>query len=164
VLAIAIVSLSATASAGAAVVPPENSAATQYTEAYPTTGGNVETDRTGDRSPAQALGKENARKLQGMGPEGAAAARLAGETAPASSGPGAARGGGQGGMHGDGSGHAMADHGGTVAEDGSSGIGEVIGSATGSSDSGELGLLLPLIILATLVLSGLYAWRRRSAA
>jgi hypothetical protein len=164
VLAIAIVSLSATATAGAAVVPPENSAATQYTETYPTTGGNTETDRTGDRTPAQALGKENARKLEGAGPEGAAAAQLAAETAPAGAGQGAAR-GGHGGMHGDGAGHAMGDDGGMAADGGSSGLGEVIGSATGSSDSGELGLLLPLIILATLVLSGLYAWRcRRTTA
>ena len=45
--------------------------------------------------------------------------------------------------------------------DGSSGLGAVLGQATGSSDSGQLGLLLPLIVLATIAWSVAYLVRRR---
>jgi hypothetical protein len=45
---------------------------------------------------------------------------------------------------------------------GSSGLAEVLRQATGSSSSGEMGLLLPLIIVATLAGSLIYlAGRRR---
>ena len=43
---------------------------------------------------------------------------------------------------------------------GSSGLGEVIGQATGSS-SGELGLLLPLLIIAVVIWSAAYLRRQR---
>jgi hypothetical protein len=152
VLAIAIVSLIAATPAGA-VLPPGNSAANQYTEAYPTGGGNQPAGRGGRQTPAGALGKENARKLEGMGPEGAAAAQLAAETAP-----------------GGGASQTTANQGrenageGPSSPSGSSGLSSVIGQATGSSDSGELGWGLPLIFLGALLGSAAYALHRRGAA
>ena len=47
---------------------------------------------------------------------------------------------------------------------GSSGLSRVIAEATGSSDSGDLGLLLPLLILAAVVGSAAYFWRHRHRA
>ena len=44
---------------------------------------------------------------------------------------------------------------------GSSGLGEVIGQATGSSSSGQLGLLLPLLILAVATWAVAYVLRQR---
>jgi hypothetical protein len=52
---------------------------------------------------------------------------------------------------------------GTGAEmpDGSSPFGEVLGQATGSSSSGHMGLLLPLIVIGTIAWSLAFLWRRR---
>ena len=159
---IAIVSLSVVATAGAAVVPPGNSAANQYTETYPTWQGNAPTIEPGERSPAQALGKRNAGRLEKLGPEGRAAAELAAATAPGAaaaqeqgSGPAARRNGGGGANSKQGG-----ASGGEDQPSGSSALVEVLGQATGSSSSGEMGLLLPLIILATIAFAGAYGWRR----
>lgn len=176
------------AAAAETVVPPGNGAATQYTEAYPTSGGNAV---NGDgisggggqdkKSPSHVLGHDNTQKLEGEGQVGKETARVAAETAPSGAGTGSESGsdgrhdggavGGGGGQNGSGGGGTQV-HGDTPAQQesgsagsgsGSSGLGEVIGQATGSS-SGESGLLLPLILLAAVVGSLAYAWRRRRVA
>jgi hypothetical protein len=153
------------AASPAALVPPGNSAVNQYTETYPAAGGQAESDGDGgggSRSPAAALGSRNARRLQAQGADGRAAASLAAATAPArvgASGEGAAGGGAAapgGSAATGGPGSAKAGE-----PSGSSGLAEVLGQATGSSDSGGIGLLLPIVILATLVWSLAYLARRR---
>ena len=47
---------------------------------------------------------------------------------------------------------------------GSSGLSEVLGQATGSSSSGEMGLLLPLVIVAAVLGAIAYAVARRRGA
>lgn len=186
------------------VVPPGNSAATQYTQVFPTAGGNVavgnsigEAGGGGEKHPSKVIGKKTTRELESKGPEGAAAAQLAAESAPevasepeasgtgeSSSGGGrgsgdqaGAKGGGshrggaeQGGNANDGGGKGGAGNGpattttGTAAAaaagSGSSGFSEVLGQATGAS-SGPMGIFLPLVLLAALVLALVYAWRHR---
>ena len=189
--AIAIAALFATPAAAAtveeAVVPPSNSAATQYTETFPTTGGDKKTDqKPKHRSPAKVLGTHNAKKLEKQGPEGQAAAAAAAATAPTSiatqppahphsthSNGGGGQGGGAGGSDGNGgAGNSQQPGseagGGTetvrppAAEPaGSSGIGTTIGQATGLSSTGGSGPLLPLVILATVLWSLAYFWRHR---
>lgn len=165
-------------------VPPGNSAVNQYTESVPTAGGhrNVGKGGNGDSTPAKVLGKGNAKRLESQGETGRKAAEVAAETAPSpvvtesseteqedvaagGSGGNGNGGGGQGGAIG--AGHpanpAEPAGAGTAAADvsGSSGLGEVLGQATGSS-SGEMGLLLPLIILAALIWAALMFRRQRS--
>ncbi len=193
-LALALIALPATISAAAEIVPPGNSAASQYTEAFPTTGGERETEDSGKGKavPAKTLGARNAKQLESKGKDGKAVAEFAAETAPApvvtespqggsepdsgetggqdnGSGGGAAGGGnGSGGGSGQGSPSAIGD-GKAVSTgfvtsleepSGSSGFGEVLGEATGSS-SGKLGLLLPLIVIGAIVWSLFYLWRQR---
>ncbi len=193
-LAIAIAGLALPAAATAApVVPPENSAATQYTEAIPTGGGRKDAGKEGggkERTPAEVLGNGKAGKLKAHGPEGQAAAEVAAETAPTvdvvtttpapapeppPSKPAAARGPDQGDEP-----QRQADEtavGDAVPvlrtaaadpplaeESASSGFGEVLGQATGSSGPGQLGPLLPLLILGTILWSLLFAWRQRRHA
>lgn len=194
-IAIAMLALPANAAAES-VVPPENSAATQYTEAIPTGGGQKDAGNSGNgkkRSPSSVLGSKKAKKLEAQGAQGHAAAQIAAETAPSTVGatsevapepapapsePAPAP-------------HHKAPHsevkpknGATsqkgkapnvqttqlqpVAQPpqldtsgGSSGLGEVLGQATGTSSSGELGLLLPLLVLATLGWGLLYGLRRK---
>jgi hypothetical protein len=176
-------------------VPPGNSAANQYTEAFPTAGGESGgKPGKGKATPAQTLGARNAKRLHAQGPAGTAAAEVAAETAPASvvvaeggstpqGGGGTAGGGsatapgggaatapgGQGSPSaGGGEAHSNggADGGQTGASPsgpaGSSGIGEVVRQATGSSDDGNLGLLLPIVILATIAGSVAYRLRTHS--
>jgi hypothetical protein len=138
-------------------VPPGVSGANQYSETLPGPGGN---DRTGGGSggtPAQAIGKGNAAKLEALGPEGKAAAELAARTAPA----GAHGGNGGAGTNGSGS----RDSG---SGSGSSGLDQVLGQVTGTggsgSGSGGMGLLLPLLIAAAILVAAAYALNRRRAA
>jgi hypothetical protein len=169
------------------LIPPGNSAATQYTEAVPTAGGPKATNPSKQgkgQSPSKVLGGKNAQKLNQQGPEGRAAAEVAAETAPgavtqtapsatsghAGSQPqtnGSDSGGGKGqagdAPSGNGSGRPPAGTATLASQrlpDGSSGLGEVLGQATGSS-SGRLGLLLPLIVLATIAWSVAFVLRRR---
>ncbi len=173
------------------LVPPGNSAATQYTEAVPTAGGPKATNspkQGGGKSPKQVLGHHNAAKLEAQGAEGRQVAEVVAATAPGpvdsatgGSGPhhepsnpesGKGSGGGNSGgggvseggeTPGGGSGQAGSPDAALVAQpipNGSSGLGEVLGQATGSSDSGQLGLL-PLIVLATIAWSVAYVLRRR---
>ncbi len=163
-----------------AVVPPSNSAATQYTETFPTSGGNKKTDqKPSHRSPAKVLGTRNTQKLEKQGPEGKAAAEAAAATAPTTistpqpahgpftQGKGSERSGnGSGGAsippHGSG-----AASGGETARPpaseptGSSGIGAAIGQATGISSADQSGPLLPLVILATVLWALAYLRRQR---
>ena len=89
-IAMALGAGTATAGEGA-VVPPSNSAATQYTEAFPTSGGDKKTDQARHRSPSKVLGAKNAHRLDKQGPDGAAAAAVAAATAPSPPAPGIER-------------------------------------------------------------------------
>lgn len=179
----AAIAFAPTHALAAEVVPPGNSGVNQYTETVPTAGGNVAIKHQGIRQPKQALGKEQARKLEEKGPEGKAAAELAatgsapagaggGDTTPAPAGKGGggkeggdeerpvAAGGGSGGSSG---GSNTGRPGRTTAGPavgGPSGLGQVVGQATGSS-SGELGPLMPIVLLAALAWCAAFAWRRR---
>lgn len=166
------------------VVPPGNSAANQYTETFPTSGGEAEPNGSidgGDRSPAKVLGHKNANKLESKGTDGTDVANFTAETAPqvvevetaadqdeSGSAP-PQRGGGNGKPQNDAGGAAQppGDPAKTASEPvttlepgGSSGFGEVLGQATGSG-SGQLGLLLPLLIIGTVIWSFNYIWRQR---
>jgi hypothetical protein len=194
-----IVALMASAPLAAAeeVVPPGNSAATQYTETYPTAGGEAKENgeiNGGHQKPSQVLGQQNAKALKDKGAEGEAVAELAAETAPApvhtgagaESGEGEGQNGRSGGSHphqggsaggsgghsgGGGGGGEQAGGGagnagpsretGTVPQpSGSSGLGEVLGQATGSS-GGQLGAILPLLLVLTVAWSIAHVWRQR---
>jgi hypothetical protein len=185
-LAAAAIAPGAAVAAGE-VIPPGNSAATQYTEAFPTPGGDKKTDEAAHhRSPVKVPGNSNANKLRQQGPDGQAAAETAAATAPVatetppaptnespdenSAGGGSTAGAGSGNG---GNGPAGQKHqpnsgdtaGAQVAvvevPEGSSGIGSAIEQATGLSTSGQSGMLLPLVILATIALSIAYLWRQR---
>jgi hypothetical protein len=194
-LAATIAIAAAPASAQAeALVPPGNSAATQYTEAIPTAGGPKATGKPQHRhgsSPTKVLGTHNTAKLDAQGPQGKETAEVAAATAPNPVAPaspgtgeatghgsssqtegggstGSARGGGQasGNHSGATAGSSTANHPPTSEPGGSSGLGEVIGQATGSSSSGQLGLILPLAIVAVIAwsIAYLHRQRKRSAA
>ena len=153
--------------AAAAPVPPGNPAATQYTEAFPTAGGqqDAENGKGGKgRQPNQVLGKRNAQQLESQGEVGKAAAALATETAPvgvAGSGAGAGegkQGTSRGKSHSGGGSGASAE---SAGSGGDSALGEVGSQATGSSFSDGIDLLLPLAILGTVVWLLAYLLRRR---
>jgi hypothetical protein len=174
VLVTAIATIGASPAADAEyLVPPSNSAATQYTESIPTAGGRRDAERgnsLGGGSPREVLGSRNAQRLEAAGPAGRAAAELAAATAPqpaasgdapATDGPGASgkpsRAGGGGEAPGSGAkGAAASDE-----PSGSSGFSETVSQALGSPSSGELGLLLPLLIVGALCWSLWYALRQR---
>lgn len=134
----------ATAAAPAAA-PPGNSAVNQYTETFPTAEGPRETNSlqtARPRSPRRALGAPKARRLQASGADGRRLAALAAATAPRRA-AGRSAAGGQGQTRGGSAGAAVA------------------GQALGTSSSGRLGLVLPLIIVASVVWAVSFAWRRR---
>lgn len=171
-------------------VPPANSAANQYTESFPGAGG--ESHGKGKKvTPGAALGAGNAEKLEKKGPAGKATAELAAETAPpqlvdqGNSGEGDGKTGGNAQTGGKGEGEGQGEGGSGAAgtggpnggssggggsgaaanvqqPDGSSGLGQVLGQATGVSD-GNLGLWLPLAIVLTLIGSVAYWVRARHA-
>ncbi len=83
------------------IVPPGNSAATQYTETFPTAGGNAAIKNSSigggqKQSPDKALGHSTTKALEEHGSEGRAVVELASEGAPAPS-PSPSAGGSQGG-------------------------------------------------------------------
>lgn len=170
------------------LVPPGNSAATQYTEAVPTASGPKAGAKSNHNhqaeSPDKVLGSRNAARLEAQGPQGQAAAEVAAATAPlpvAASEPSTSAGGksgqaekqgAKGGSGGGGGSPSQSGNGAGADEDtgptpryaepnGSSGFGEVLGQATGSSSSGQLGLLLPLIVLATVAWAVAYVLHQR---
>lgn len=152
---IAAVALLAVPSAATArsLVPPGNSAVNQYTETFPTAGGAATTKKRGkrvNRSPAKVLGSDNAHRLEAAAPQGDEIATVVAATAPeATKSDRAPRAGPS--PRGEG-------------PDGSTGLGEVVAQATGSSDSGEMGLLLPLLILGAFACAAIYFWRQRRRA
>jgi hypothetical protein len=179
---------------GEYLVPEGNSAVTQYTEGFPTGGGEKKAGGAGGKkaTPAQTIGAKNAKKLEDHSPEGAEVARVAAETAPEEVVPSEPSGdssgqksGGKGQAHKQGSGDKQAkgkkqprgdskqDEGqatvppATASGDGpsgSSGLSEILAAATGSSSTGHLGLLLPLAILAALAWGLVYFFRQRKQA
>jgi hypothetical protein len=179
-LAVALMPDASAAASSEAVVPPENSAASQYTEAIPTVGGNKPGGGNGGhRSPARVLGARNAHRLESHGKAGREVAGVVAATAP---GPAAgsktdantAQGNGGGGSGRPAAGsrrHQEETRGSAGAEsarrnaggvpNGSSGLLEVIGQATGSSSSGDLGPLLPLAIAGGIVWAAAYLRRQR---
>ena len=144
------------ASAGAPALLPEGppSGVGQYTETLPGPGGNETTggirgkeSGSGAKTPAEALGRANAERLEALGAAGQEAARLAAAGAPKSS---------------QGRGGAAGRSG--SSDSGSSAIGQVLGQLTGSSDSsGGMGLLLPLLIVAAILAAAAYGIGRRRA-
>lgn len=172
--------------AAESVVPPENSAATQYTEAIPTGGGQKDASKADGRkrSPAAVLGSKKAHELDAQGPQGHAAAEVAAATAPvvapspppSEAAPASPHEAGEGGNRksesqgAPGTAPAPGQQATTptpsqlTASGGSSGLGEVLGQATGSSSDGGLGLFLPLLILSALVWALVYGLRRRRSA
>lgn len=166
--------------AAGSIVPPGNSAATQYTETFPTTGGNAEVNSPigggggagGGRSAADVLGPRTAHTLEQLGQEGRNVAALATESVPPAAegdrGPAkpAHRGGGSEAKNGPGSAGGSGDSGqlnpalAGEAPGGSPGFGEVLSQATGST-SGQMGIFLPLVLVAALLWALAYAWRHR---
>ncbi len=183
-VAIALLAAPSGASATEALVPPGNSAATQYTEAIPTGGGEKSTEGTGHkrpRSPQQTLGAKNTKRLESQGAVGRATAELATETAPSAGPPPAAQPRANASPHsggkpapggakrpGDGAGHAPPEPGASptakppaATTSGSSGLGSVLAAATGTSSSGQIGALLPLALLATMLWAIYWLARQR---
>jgi opacity protein-like surface antigen len=138
----------ASAAAAPPLVPPGVSGANQYTETLPGPGGNEPTGGGAAHNPksaAKALGEGNAQRLEALGPEGRAAARLATQ--------GAADGKGNSSPQG----HRALNS----AGDGSGAAGQVLGNLSGTSDSGGMGALLPLLILAAAVAAVAFLVTRR---
>lgn len=178
------------AGAGAENIPPGNAGANQYTEVYPTGGGNRNAYAEGDElSPDKVIGKKNVTKLKQHGEEGEEVAELAAETAPVSegeaevvvvdeesSGGGAGSGGSGANGGGNGGGGAPADETSnqqpqidsakttpiTADTDvqGSGGFGEVVSQLFGTSGTG-MGALLPLLMLGAIAWAFLFAARQR---
>ncbi|HET8863310.1 MAG TPA: hypothetical protein VFM94_08680 [Solirubrobacterales bacterium] len=195
-IALALPASALGAEESSSVVPPENSAATQYTEAVPTAGGDKPSGGSGKKqTPAKVLGSKNAEKLESQGREGREVAQVVAETAPRTSAPadpapapvepspgtsaakhqGQSQGGDGASSAGDAGKQAHPERHAappvtappktsTELPSGSSGFGEVLAEATGSSSSGQLGALLPLAILAAIGWSLAYFWRQRRPA
>ncbi len=184
----AILALPQAASA-AYYVPPSNSAATQYTESFPTAGGDRDAENGAGKhhSPTKVLGSRNTQRLESQGPEGRAVAEIAAETAPTGAatatttaqkpknkngnGSAAARGGTEKTSGSSASGTSQGPSAASQTLDpsgssGSSGLGEVIAQATGGTSSGGLGLLLPLTLLGGVAWAAIYlsSKRRRKPA
>lgn len=175
--ALTVVALPA-AAAAEYLVPPGNSAVNQYTESLPTSGGSRDSERRKDSSPSpsKALGKRNARRLEREGRDGRAVAAFAAATEPGeeagegvaeeAEGEVAAGAGGRGDSGTGGPAEKEATAAGAAVDqpNGSSRLSEVIGEATGVSSGGQLGLWLPLILLATAAWAVGYALRQRQQA
>jgi hypothetical protein len=149
---VAILVATASPAAQAERVPPGLSGADQYVETLPAVTGNEPTSGGGGggaKGPPQtlsraeteqALGHSDAARLNALGPDGQAAARLAAAKVPPAS---------------------AADTGAGSGGGGSSGLGQVIGQLTGASDSGGVGLLQPLLIAVTAIAATAFALGRR---
>lgn len=130
-------------------VPPGLSGAEQYVETTPTaTGGKPTSDGGGggSNSPGAVIGQANADHLSALGADGAAAARLAAEGAPTNAGSRAA------------GGAAPAQ-----SDSSPSGARQVFGQLTGTSSSGGMGALLPLLIATGAIAATAFAIGRRRA-
>ncbi len=178
VLAAALALALPSAALAGSVVPPGNPAATQYTEALPSSHGPTDAEHSkGHKGPDQTLGERNAKRLESEGTDGRETARVAAETAPET--VAAQASGGNSGSAADsdpngGSGTGASQKGGgaeggaspnaSAAGDGGSGLGNVAGQATGLDSSEGTGLLLPLVVLAILAWGSAYVLRRRKRA
>jgi len=174
VLAAALLLALPSAALAASVVPPGNPAATQYTEALPSSHGPTDAEHSkGHKRPDETLGGRNAKRLESEGQDGREAARIAAETAPETV-AAQTTGGGSGSAAGSapkgGSGASQKGGGAGVQPNvsaagvGGSGPGKVAGQATGLDTSEGTGLLLPLAVLAILAWGGAYVLRRRKRA
>ena len=152
-------------------MPSGNSAVTQYTESFPTAGGEKGDSNHGHRhsaSPSGAIGAKNARRLEAKGSEGTAAAEVATETAPSTAltEPASGKAGRSGRPH-------VAHSAGSPSKprrnrsilqsvpSSSSGMEEVAAKAFGVGSTGALGFLLPLALLATLIWAVAYVVEHR---
>jgi hypothetical protein len=178
---VALLALPGIAAAAEYYVPPDNSAVNQYTESFPSAGGNRGTEHGDDRlaSPNKTIGAANTRKLDEQGGEGEVTAQVAARTSPSTSEAAAPapdegdRGKGErddatgGGGKGDGGGGsaAPAEQAGEAAP-GSSWLDSVLAKAFGFGSSGLLGVLVPLVLVAALLwaLANLIHLRRRPVA
>ena len=162
---VATVALALPATAPAqAIVPPGNSAANQYTETAPSAGGEQlppggNSPDGHSPSPAKALGAPTVGRLDELGPTGRATAALAAAGAPTHSQRQGKSGAGSGG--GSTSAPATAS---TADPDGSSGLGQILGQATGLSSASNSSLPLLLALAATVVWAATYLRRRRGRA
>ena len=179
VATLAFAALAAPAAHGEEIVPPGNSAVIQYTETIPSAGGQKDAEgKQGKAKPGEVLDDSTAHQLESKGKTGEEVADFAAETAPVTtsgqqqsstpSGEGSTGGekqqdqGGAAPPNGGGGNGGGGDQAGTDLSpaEGSSALGQIAAQATGTS-SGELGLLLPLIILAAAGWAGAYSWRKR---
>lgn len=171
-----VLALTAGPAAAESLVPPGNSAATQYTETFPSAGGGRNAERgdglARDRSPAETLGAKRARRLQAQGEAGAALAEAVAETAPA--GPSTGSAGRAAAAAGEPTGAAPTPTASTPTRPGSgeeppgeaplpagaSAFGEVASQATGASTAG-IGAVLPLAVLGAFLWALAYLVLRR---
>ena len=148
------------AGAPAQTAPPGNSGIDEYLETLPGPGGDVPTSPPADPpanggagprggnvasppAPPQLLGRRTARRFAQAGPAGRRAARLAAKTAirrePVT--PGASP---------------------PAADDGKGALAALASEALSAGGSGQgMGLLLPLILVATLLAGGAFVMERR---
>jgi len=151
-----LVSLALPASAlatspGSSIAPPGNSGVSQYREDVPTAKGNrpssafVPGGTSGSGPSSGALSSSTVRALDKQGSAGRKAAALAEATAPSIAGP--------------------SKNSGSASQDpGSSPVTSVVKALTGSSSSGGLGPLLPIILIGSLLgVTALAVLRRRRA-
>ena len=141
------------AAATSGTVPPGISGANQYTETLPGPGGNEPTSGIGDKGKRRrwADAGEGARPRE---------RRPAGSARTGRAGGGPVCRAERAREHR----RAAARVGGTSNPSGSSGLSQVLGQLTGSSDSGGMGLLLPLLIAMTIVGAAAYGFGRRRTA
>lgn len=138
-------------SLGAPVIPPDVSAANQYTEALPGAGGNTPTGAYGGehpQSPTKGLGHSNAARLEALGPDGRAAADLAAAGVP---------------NRGQRANSHQTEKSTEGVGNGESGARQVLGHLSGISDSGGMGAWLLALIVAFAVAAAAFAVRRRRA-
>jgi hypothetical protein len=114
------------------VVPSENSAVNQYTEAFPTAGGEKEARSESGRhiSTGRVLGSANAKKLEKHGAAGRATANFAAHTAPRTVNSQASE---NGGNEHSGQAGAVAPGGGSQGGGGAGGGGSATGGGSGSA-------------------------------
>jgi hypothetical protein len=142
--------------AAAGVAAQDHSASDEYTENIPGVGGDSpSSDHTGggggvggeDSSPLAPAVVED---LNASGADGQGAAALAEETAPAHNDGNSANGTNPGGRGSSGRSHS----------DSGGGIGGVVDQVVGTSDSGGMGIALPIILGAALVAAFLFLLAR----
>ena len=132
--------------------PPGKAGTSEYSEVVPTSGGNVQTPAMvgGNQTAAQisriGAGKAGVRRLSRLGKQGAAAAALAQETAPPPAGS----------SHGLGGQSSQASASKLTATSGGSALSGV-GRLLGGSDSGGIGLFLPLFLAFGFAFAGVAA-------